>query len=185
MTSFPQIAGRLSPSMCHQSKPCYLPLFSSAKAHSYPIFLPPFLSVILTLEYVLSQLVPSYISHRCLGFTFSSHSITIQSLHSFGQNTLSSLFFPSPTHTSYLKSFPSMPAGTTPPSCSFPQFLCFNSCNILQPNRLHVCLSTERQASLGKTAAYMFCRCSISTGQMDLKCGIFSLEEFKPISNLV
>ena len=78
-----------------------------------------------------------------------------------------------------------MPAGTTPPSCSFPQFLCFNSCNILQPNRLHVCLSTERQASLGKTAAYMFCRCSISTGQMDLKCGIFSLEEFKPISNIV
>jgi len=109
MTLFPQIAGRLSPSVCHWSKPCYLPLFSSAKAHSYPTFLTLFLSTLLTLEYVFSQLGPSYISRRCLGFIFSSHSITIQSLHSFEQHTLS-LFFSIPTQTSYLKSFPSMPA---------------------------------------------------------------------------
>ena len=100
-----------------------------------------FLSTLLTLEYVVSQLVPSYISRRCLGFIFSSYLITIQSLHSFEQRTLSLSLFSIPTQTSYLKSFPSMPAGTIPLSSTFPQILYFNSCNILQLNRLIACMS--------------------------------------------
>ena len=56
-----------------------------------------------------------------------------------------SLSFSIPTQTSYLKSFPSLPAGAILVSCTFPQFLYFNSCNILQLNRLIACMSFHRK----------------------------------------